>query len=312
LGIWAAVDDLCAVVVCHDGRRWLDAALSSIEKHAGGLALDVVVVDNGSDGSAAEVERNWPAVRVIRCPGRSFSHAKNQALETAAARYALFLNADIEVLEGSIGALVADLDQRPDIALVGARQLRGDGELALTIRRFPSGLHMLAEALGAARLPWLRRVLGEREHDVRQYDRERLCDWTSGFMLVRGTSLDAVGWFDERFFLFSDETDFCWRLRRAGWKVIHSPRITVRRRERDRRESTWMEAQVAYARMQFARKRFPPVAVEYRWVLALRYALRIGLYSLGSRKEEGRRRAARAALRTVLRGQDPLDERSAF
>lgn len=306
------MDDLCAVVVCHNGRRWLDAALNSLHKHAGGLALDVVVVDNGSDGSAEEVERNWPAVRVIRCPGRGFSHARNQALEAATARYALFLNADMEVLEGSIGALLAALDQRPEVGLVGARQLRSDGTLAFTIRRFPSGLHILAEALGAERLPWLSRVLGEREHDLRAYDRERLCDWTSGFLLVRGSALEAVGWFDERFFLFSDETDLCWRLRRAGWQVIHSPRITVRRHERDRHENARLEAQVAYARMQFARKRFPRVAAEYRWALALRYSLRVGLYSLGRRKGEDGRRAARAALRTVLRGQDPLDERSAF
>lgn len=306
------MDDLCAVVICHDGRRWLDAALSSIHKHAGGLALDVVVVDNGSDGSAEEVERHWPAVRVIRCPGQGFSHAKNQALQTAASRYVLFLNADMEVLEGSIGALVGDLDQRPEIGLVGARQLRSDGGLAFTIRRFPSGLHTLAEALGAERLPWLRRVLGEREHDIRQYDRERVCDWTSGFILIRGSALETVGWFDERFFLFSDETDLCWRLRWAGWRVIHSPRITIRRHERDRHEDARLEAQVAYARMQFARKRFPWVAAEYRWALALRYALRVGLYSLGRHKAEGGRRAARAALRTVLRGRDPLDESSAF
>ncbi len=306
------MDDLCAVVVCHNGGRWLDAALRSLDKHAGGLALDVVVVDNGSDGSAAEVERNWPAVRVIRCPGQGFSHAKNRALESATARYALFLHAEMEVLEGSIGALLADLDQRPKVGLVGARQLRSDGGLAFTIRRFPSGLHMLAEALGAERLPWLRRMLGERQHDAREYDRERACDWTSGFLLVRSSALETVGWFDERFFLFSDETDLCWRLRRAGWRVIHSPRITVRRHERDRHQEARLEAQVAYARMQFARKRFPRVAVEYRWALVLRYGLRVGLYSLGQRKGEGGRRAARAALRTVLRGRDPLDERSAF
>jgi len=306
------VDDLCVVVVCHDDRSRLDTALTSIGKHAGGLALDVVVVDTGGDGSASEVERRWPNVRTIRCAGQGFAHAKNRALETAKAPYVLFLSAEMEVLEGSIGALLADLDRRPKVALVGARQLRSDGELAFTIRRFPSGIHMLAEALGAERLPWLRSVLGERELDVRQYDRERVCDWTSGFMLVRGAALEMVGWFDERFFLYSDETDLCWRLRRASWEVIHSPRITVRRHEGDRRENARLEAQAAYARMQFARKRFPWIAAEYRWALALRYALRLGRYSLGRHEGAGRRQAARAALRTVLRGRDPLDERSAL
>lgn len=138
--------DLCAIVVCHNGRRWIDSSLASLLKHAGGLALDLVVVDSGTDGSAEYVEKRFQDVRVIRCPSRGFGYAKNRALETTNSRYVLFLNADMEILEGSLGALIAILDNRPDVALAGARQLRCDGTLAPSIRRFPSGAHMLAEA----------------------------------------------------------------------------------------------------------------------------------------------------------------------
>jgi N-acetylglucosaminyl-diphospho-decaprenol L-rhamnosyltransferase len=306
------MDDLCVVIVSHNGRRWLTDTLASVHKHGGGLELDVVVVDSGSDGSAEEVEREWPDVRVLRCPSRGFAYAKNLALETACARYLLFLNAEMEVLEGSLGALIANLDERPDIAVAGARQLRDNGSLALTIRRFPSSHHIVAEALGVQRLPWLGRMLGEREVDTRMYDGEQVCEWTSGFMLVRAVALELQGWFDERFYLLSDETDFCWRLRRAGWKVIHTPRITVRRHERDHEENTVLEAQAAYGRMQFARKRFPWVASEYRWALALHYALRMWRHSRGRGEGKPRKRAARAALVTVLRGRNPADERSSL
>ena len=303
--------DLCVIIVSHNGKRWLDGALTSLFAHAGRLYLDVVVVDNGSDGSAAYVEERFPGVRTISCLNRGFGHANNRALETADARYVLFLNPDTELLEGSLDVLTATLDAQPEVALAGVRQLRGDGSLAPSIRRFPAAKHMLAEALAVEKVPGMSRVLGERELDPRQYDRETACDWTSGsFMLVRRSALDGTGWFDERFFLFSEETDLCWRLKHAGWEIVHMPYMTIRHHEHDHWENAQMEAQAAYARMQFARKHFPKVAAIYRRALALRYALRLGLYSLLRRYETGRQQAARAALTTVISERAPFDSRS--
>jgi GT2 family glycosyltransferase len=300
-----AVHDICVIVVSHNGKRWLDSALTSLFEHSGGLDLDVVVVDNGSDGSAEYAEDRFQGVRALRCPNRGFGHANNRALETANARYVLFLNPDTEVLEGDLSLLTTALDNQPGIALVGVRQLRDDGSLAPSIRRFPSARHMLAEALGVEKIPGVRRVLGERELDMRQYDRVRPCDWTSGsFMLARQAALESTGWFDERFFLYSEETDLCWRLKRAGWEIVHMPGMTIRHHEHDQGQSSRLEAQSAYARMQFARKHFPRGAVAYRRALALRYALRVGLLYSVSRRCEGR--AARAALATVLNGRPPL------
>ena len=161
-----------------------------------------------------------------------------------------------------------------------------DGSLAPSIRRFPSALHMLGEALGVERLPGARRFLGERELDPREYQRRRPCDWTSGsFMFVRQAALEDVGSFDERFFLYAEETDLCWRIKRAGWEVFHLPQMTICHFEDDRRGSAELEAQAAYARMQFARKNFPDADADYRWAIGLRYALRVG---------SARRRAAAA------------------
>ncbi len=300
--------DVCVIIVSHNGRRWLDAALSSLFVHAGNLYLDVVVVDNGSDDSAGYVERRFPGVRTIRCENRGFGHANNRALETTAARYVLFLNPDTEFLSGSLAELTIALDRRPDVGLAGARQVGADGSLSASIRRFPSAANMLAEALAVERVPGLRRVLGERELDRRQYGRETPCDWTSGsFMIVRREALDSVGGFDERFFLFSEETDLCWRIKEVGWGVVHLPCVTIRHHEHDRRDNALMEAQAAYARMQFARKHLAGVGA-YRWALSLRYALRAGFYSRGGRRASGRGDAARAALATVRSEKPPFGE----
>jgi GT2 family glycosyltransferase len=288
------MDDVCVIIVSHNGKRWLDAALESLFASTGALDLDVIVVDNGSDGSAAYVEERFPRARTIRCANRGFGAANNEALATARARYVLFLNPDTEFLAGNLEGLVGALDRRPRIGLAGVRQVDGGGELAPSIRRFPSALNMLAEALAIERIPVLRRFLGERVLAPAAYERETPCDWTSGsFMLARREALASIGGFDERFFLFSEETDLCWRLKDAGWGVAHLPLVTIRHFESERSATPQMEAQAAYARLQFARKHFAHVA-PYRLAMALRYGLR------------ARRSAGRAALETVLKEEPPI------
>jgi len=288
------MDDLCVIIVSHNGKRWLDGALRTLFAHAGKLTLDVVVVDNGSDGSGAYVDERFAAVRTIVCANRGFGAANNVALATADARYVLFLNPDTEFLDGSLGDLVAVLDRRPRIGLAGVRQLGETGQLTPTIRRFPSTLNMLAEALGIEKVPFLRRFLGERVIAPAAYERETRCDWTSGsFMLARADALRQSGGFDERFFLFSEETDLCRRIKDAGWDVVHLPVATIRHFESERSATPRMEAQSAYARLQFARKHFTWSA-PYRWAMILRYALR------------AKRPSARAALEVALGGEPPF------
>jgi GT2 family glycosyltransferase len=292
------VHDVCAIIVSHNSKAWLEPALSSLYARAGDVDLDVVVVDNGADGAAGYVERRFPAARTIACPNRGFAHANNQGLRTAEARYVLFLNPDTEFLAGSLADLVEALARRPRVGLAGVRQVDSEDALAPSIRRFPSTANMLAEAFGVERLPGLRRVLGERRLDPRLYARETRCDWTSGsFMLARREALGSGEGFDERFFLFSEETDLCRRLKDGGWEVAHLPCVTIRHHEHG--AGGRLEAQVAYARLQFARKHMRRVA-PYRAALGLRYALR----TVGRRRAG--REAARAALGTVLSERAPF------
>jgi len=300
------VNDVCAVIITGGGNgHQVQACLDGLRAHAGGTALEVIVVDTGS-GLAGRYAENCPGVHTIHCPERSNAYAYNRALESTEARYVLFLGPEVELLEGSLRQLVSALDSFPDIALAGVRQVRGDGSLAPSNGRFPSGSHMLAEAIGLARVPGARRFLGELIYSPRDYGLPRTCDWISGsLMLLRVDALSAVGWFDERLFCFED-ADLCWRLSRFGWDIAYFPCMTACNRQHDRLRDARREAHSAYARMQLARKHFPFAAAEYRWALALRYALRVGAYTLRGRYLNHRRRAARAALDTVIRGRPPV------
>jgi GT2 family glycosyltransferase len=302
-----AAKDVCAIIVSHNSREWLDAALTSLAAHTREVSLEAIVVDNGSDGAGEYAAGRFGFVRSVSCENRGFGHANNRGLELADARYVLFLNPDTEVVSGEIDSLVAALERMPDVGLAGGRQLTGDDALAPSIRRFPSVGRAFAEALWVERVPALRSRCGERELDPRRYEQVTECDWTSGsFMFARAAALAESGPFDERFFLFSEETDLCWRLKRSGWRVVHLPEVTIRHYEQEHWRNPRILAQSAYARLQFARKNLRRPGL-YRLALGLRYALRVGVDVLPLRRSAPERAAAdRAALAAVVAGRSPF------
>jgi GT2 family glycosyltransferase len=298
--------DLSVIVVSTNESRWLDACLSTVYAHAGSARLDVVVVDNESrDGTAELVRERFPDARVVRCPNRGFPHANNRALMTPMARYVLFLNPDTEVLEGDFGTLVDMLDRRPDVGMLGVKQRTGDGALYPTMRRFPNAARAMGEALTSERWPLRPSWVGERNLDVDAYEVEQECDWTVGaYMLARREALRSAGFMDERFFLFSDEPDLCLRIRRAGWRILHSPAMTIVHHAGKAGVDGRLLAQEVYARGIYARKHFaPPHRLLYLGALAARYGLRAAVP--GGEHADQRRTASRRALRTLAGRQTP-------
>jgi N-acetylglucosaminyl-diphospho-decaprenol L-rhamnosyltransferase len=290
------VHDLAIIVVSTNEASWLRPCLESIYRCAGDLALDVVVADNEStDGTRELIEEEFPQARVVTCPNRGFAHANNRGLQTTDARYALFLNPDTEVLEGTFEELVGALDRRPTVGLAGVKQLTPDGELFPTVRWFPNAIRALGEALGSERFPVRAHWFGERELRLSRYERELDCDWTSGsFMIARREALESAGYMDERFFIYSEEPDLCLRMKRAGWEVRHLPVMTILHHADKAGANPRMAAQDAYARLQYAHKHLTPAhRAAYRSALALRWLLR--LVAGGPRRD-----AARAALGILL------------
>lgn len=294
--------ELAVIVVSTNEAHWIEPCLRTVFRHADGVDLDVVVADNDStDGTDELVASRFPAARVVRCRNRGFGHANNRALTTCDARYVLFLNPDTEIVAGSLAELVRLMEERPGVGLAGCRQLLPDGVLFPTIRRFPSPLRAFGEALGSERLPVRASWLGERELDMSAYERETGCDWTSGsFMFARREALESAGFLDERFFMSSEETDLCARIKRTGWEIVHLPAMTIVHHEGKAGIRPRMEAQYAFARRQYAYKHFSTGRRRaYIAALATRHALRASLpgeVAGGSTRREASRRALRAVL----------------
>jgi N-acetylglucosaminyl-diphospho-decaprenol L-rhamnosyltransferase len=261
---------VAVVVVSYNTRPDLLRCLAALGLNVT-LPLEVVVVDNAShDGSADAARAAFPAVRVIENGANlGFARANNIGLRATAAPYALILNSDAELRPGCLEALCGLLERRPELGAVGPRTLGADGRIQLS---FGPALTPLAEwrqrrlvkGLRAG-APWaLREVeqMAAREHEP---------DWLSAScLLARRAALDAVGGFDEGFFLYEEDVDLCVRLRRAGWRLLFTPAAEV-----VHQLGRSMEKAPALARLEYDRShlRYYRKHNGVFWTLALRIAL---------------------------------------
>lgn len=299
---------LAIIIVSTNEAHWLRPCLSSVFEHAGGIDLDVVIADNCStDGTRELVESEFPKARVITCANRGFAHGNNSAYFSTTAPYVLYLNPDTEILEGTFEDLVEALERRPDVGLVGVRQRLPDGRLHPTIRRFPTVPRMFFDSISAERLPPAVATLGCRVTDLSLYDKEVACDWTSGsFMLVRRSAIESAGLMDERFFIYLEETDFCLRIRKAGWEIRHLPHMVILHHADKAGFSERMASQDAYAWRQYMSKNFTPSQrLGATAALVLRFALRAALGGRDPELNRSRRKASRVALATLLGARTP-------
>jgi N-acetylglucosaminyl-diphospho-decaprenol L-rhamnosyltransferase len=303
------VDDLAIITISTNESHWIRALLPTVFDHIGEISADVVVVDNDShDGVAELVAEQFPEARTVWSANHGFGHANNRALMTCNARYVLFLNPDTEITDGTFADLVAMMDARPTVGLVGCRQIINEaGELCPTAYYFPNAARALGDALSAGRLPWRPRWLSERELDEQRYDQEFPCDWTTGsFMLVRREALESAGWFDERFFMYAEETDLCRRVKTAGWEILHTPQMTILHRGVTKDGvKPHVESLYAVTRLMYARKHFSPGhRAVYSGAVLLRHVLRAGYSGTGELGQQ-KREASRTVVATVL-GRRPV------
>jgi N-acetylglucosaminyl-diphospho-decaprenol L-rhamnosyltransferase len=212
-------DGVSAVVVTYDALPWLERCLESVR------GIPTVVVDNGSaDGTPAFVRERFPDARLIEQENVGLGAGWNRGIEAGEGRYVLILNADAWLTGGSLDRLVALAEERRDAAVVGPRLLNEDGTLQRSARGFPTLWRLATEYFFLRKLAPRSRALNAFYAGDFDHDEVRELDWVMGAcMLVRRDAIDAVGGLDESFFLFSEETDWCYRFARAGWKVLFCP-----------------------------------------------------------------------------------------
>ena len=211
--------DASVVVVTHNALPWIEQCLGSVRSQ------ETIVVDNGStDGTAEVVRALFPEANVLERENRGLAAGWNAGLEAASGRYVLILNADAWLTEGSLERLVEFADKHPEAALVGPRLSNPDGTLQRSVRGFPTLWRLTTEYFFLRKLAPRSQALNGFYAGGFEHDRVVEAEVVMGAcMLARREAVDAVGGLDEDFFLFSEETDWCYRFAQAGWKVLFFP-----------------------------------------------------------------------------------------
>ncbi len=226
--------DISIVIVSRNTRELLRACLRSIREHCDGYTVETIVVESDShDGTAAMVREAFPEVILLE-PGENtgFARGNNLGIKRARGACVLLLNPDTELTLGALATLYRALDADSAVGVVGPLLRYPDGTIQPSRRRFPT----LATALVESTLiqewwpdhPALARYYRSDMPDDVSQD----VDWLVGAcLLVRRGVFATVGLLDERLFLYSEEPEWCWRVRRAGWRVRYVPEAEVRHHE---------------------------------------------------------------------------------
>lgn len=221
---WAAV-----VVAYESGPLLADCVTALLADDSAGGSPEVVVVDNGSrDGSIERLEARHPGVAVLR-PGANLGYARAANLGTAAtiAPIVAVINPDAVVAPGAGAAVLARFAADPGLGALGPRILEPDGSVYPSARRVPSTRDAIGHAVLGSIRPDNAATRRYRELDA-DPDVPREVDWVSGAAVwLRRDALDAIGGWDEGYFMYVEDVDLCWRLGRAGWTVAYEPAATV-------------------------------------------------------------------------------------
>jgi GT2 family glycosyltransferase len=221
------VASIAVVIVNYNTRDYLRECLATVLVEA---PYQVVVVDNASaDGSVEMVRVCFPSVKLHENVwNRGYGAAANQGIADCTAEYVLLLNSDTLVHTGALHALTVYLDQHPGVAIVGPRLVNRDGTLQPSCYPFPGTFKWFLHYEVSGQL--IRRVPILRNYQRRTWPHTETqpVPWVMGAALViRREAFEAVGGFDESFFMYCEETDLCYRLKSVNWQVHFAPIATV-------------------------------------------------------------------------------------
>jgi GT2 family glycosyltransferase len=276
---------LSIIIVSWNVRELLHACLHSIADRCGNLAPEVIVVDSGSeDGSPEMIRQLFPEVQLIaRADNVGFPKGNNLGLAQANGRYLLLLNPDTEIVGDALTTMIAYMEHQPHIGALGPQLLNPDGTVQSSRRRFPTLMTAFFEST------WLQNISPQKLlHHYYMLDvgdgETAIVDWVKGAcLLARREVYEQVGGLDEAYFMYSEELDWCRRIKDAGWNIVYLPTAQVVHHEGKSSEQAVTHRHINYqrAKLRYFRKyhgRF--AATTLRIFLLMNYIWQIKLEAM--------------------------------
>ncbi|MBI4547946.1 MAG: glycosyltransferase [Ignavibacteriae bacterium] len=253
---------LSVIIVNYNVRVFLESALISVQKAMRGISGEIIVVDNASDDGSVEMMRSkFPDVKLIANERNiGFAAANNVGIKKSRGEYLLCINPDTLVQEDTLRVMIGFMDQHLEVGLAGCKILNPDGTLQLACRRsFPTPWVAFTKIVGLSTLFPHSKIFGRYNLSYLNADTTYEVDAVSGsFMFVRRTVIDQVGVLDDQFFMYGEDLDWCYRIKKAGWKIyyVHSTQI-IHYKGQSVRRSDVDDVKLFYHAMKlFVRKHF--------------------------------------------------------
>lgn len=236
--------DLSIIIVSYNTKDLTLDCINSVIKNTKSISYEIVVVDNGSsDGSVNEVKKSIKSIRstkgikgkiIINKKNLGFGRANNIGIREACGKYVLLLNSDCLIHDNVLGEMVEFLSNHPEIGVATCALMDKSGNLQGTGGYFPNLFRVFSWMTFLDDIPILDRLIKPFHpmHGISPvysgrnfYKKARQIDWITGaFMLIRKKVLDEVGGFDEDYFMYTEETDLCFRIKKNGWEIWYLPK----------------------------------------------------------------------------------------
>lgn len=222
---------LSVCIVTYQARDWLQGCLESLQANTQLAPIEIIVVDNGSnDGVRQMLEASFPQVHLIENESNvGYSRPMNQSLKAAVGKFLMQLNPDTIILPGAVEALLEFMEDNPEVGICGPKVLNKDGTFQKQCRRGePRPLAVISYFLGLPKIFPENKALGGYLLEYESEDSTLEVDAVSGScMVIRREVIDQIGYLDEKFYAYQEDTDICTRARLAGWKVFYFPQSEI-------------------------------------------------------------------------------------
>lgn len=218
--------DLSIVIITWRMRQLLKVCLDSIYKFTEGVNFEIILIDNKSeDGTIEMVESSYPAIQLIKNDmNKGVAPARNQGLALAKGKYILILDADIELIDDTIGKLFRFMEKTDDCGLVGSKLIDHAGNLQYSCKRFPTFLSLVYRRFEHVEMIRNSKIL--QYHIMKEWDHSSVkeVDYLIGAcQFFRKDVIDKIGFYDQNIFYGPEDIDFCLRVWKAGWKIFYYP-----------------------------------------------------------------------------------------
>jgi GT2 family glycosyltransferase len=220
--------DVSIIIVNWNAKDLLRRCLNDVIATTKQATYEIIVIDNhSSDGSQEMLRHDFPNIQLIANDKNvGFSGANNQGMAVSSGRYVLLLNSDAFVQENTIDAMVKFTDEHPEAGMTACQLLFEDGRLQPSCYSFPSLLTEFYTALQLDKLFKRSPIFGKYLMTWWDFNEVRDVDTVMGaFMLVRREVIERVGSMDESYFMYSEEFDWCYRIKKQGWKILYNPAV---------------------------------------------------------------------------------------